>query len=129
MPKDGLWAESEHRLPVAWPEKAVLPITVMNGAAPEQGKFRLLAMDEVVVSFWLFLGHSLDVGAELAKRIAAEETEALTAQKKPNGEQLQEAQLLARNAIFRFVIMETEDARLAQALTYREQLAGCGRRS
>ena len=52
----------------------MLPIAVLSGAFPELGKYRLLAMDEVVASFWLFVHHALEAGAEIAKKISAQET-------------------------------------------------------
>ena len=55
---DTFWSENKVSFLAAWPEKAQLPIGIHDaGVLPKCGKFRLLALDEVVLSFWKFVGH------------------------------------------------------------------------
>lgn len=60
-PNDKFWESHVLRFPSAWPEKVHLPVTV---ADPSKlllsDKYRLLALDELVLAFWAFAGFAVN---------------------------------------------------------------------
>ena len=121
---DGFWIENEVNFPSVWPEKAVLPIAVVDASFPSVGKFRLLAMDEVVLSFWLFVNHLMEAAEQTSKLLQDAGGESPELQKKADAqqEQLAKARKLARNVVFSIVLIKSEDDRLTRSLSCREQL-------
>ena len=59
-PGDNFWCDNYVLFPAAWPDKCNLPIAVRDlNELP--CKFRLLALDEVVASFWLMVGKAAEI--------------------------------------------------------------------
>ena len=54
--EDNFYTENSPKFPESWPEKGTLPVVIRNTSrAPAQ--FKLLALDEVVASFWKVATH------------------------------------------------------------------------
>ena len=70
LPQDGYWEENEVCFPSAWPEKLTLPIAITDTSSlPTKGKFKLLALEEAVLSFWQFVHDCHQVKAESEKKL------------------------------------------------------------
>ena len=135
---DTFWSENKVSFLAAWPEKAQLPIGIRDaGVLPKCGKFRLLALDEVVLSFWKFVGHvaAKKEQAEVALRQMGgrpggespderlnwdEESTKLSQVITECEEQLDKARLLQRNVPFSLIYVASQEAREKEALSLRE---------
>ena len=54
--EDNFYTENSPKFPESWPEKGTLPVVIRNTSrAPDQ--FKLLALDEMVASFWKIAAH------------------------------------------------------------------------
>ncbi len=77
-PEEDFWKTHLPSFPRAWPDKCSLPVSVSNaGVFP--ARFRLLAMDEIVLSFWKFVGHTIYLGCR------GEEPEGPRSRERPRG--------------------------------------------
>ena len=134
--KDDFWKSNVIAFPQSWPEKCMLPVSV-NDPSLFPSKFRLLAFDELVLSFWKFVGYVVHMSETAATDIKAAScanggesppsgtAEALEAAKKHKQDcekLLQNARHLHRNVPFTFIFCDGESARYSEALSLREDI-------
>ena len=127
---DTYWDENEVNFPVSWPDKCSLPIGVYDPSMlPINGKYRLLALDEVVASFWKFLGHAATRKALATGKVLSDaEKEQLRAEVEKLQEriahlekELAKARLLQRNVPFTLIFVKDENHFKDEALSLREE--------
>ncbi len=59
--------------PFAWPEKVGLPVLLRDSQGlPARGKWKLLALDEVVASFWQFVDRAAHLHEEWMRKVGEE---------------------------------------------------------
>ena len=134
--KDDFWKINVIAFPQSWPEKCMLPVSV-NDPSVFPNKFRLLAFDELVLSFWKFVGYVVDLlatataatraaslacGSETPPPESGEALEAARKQKLDLEKLLQKARSLHRNVPFTFIFCDGESARYSEALSLREDI-------
>ena len=139
---DKYWESNVVQFPRAWPERLTLPVGLGDATSlPAKGKYRLLAMDEAVLSFWLFVEHatnSVKLASDNISKIQAEPEASPGApeasprrwdgktleqwkERKAHSEaQLQKAAHLQRNVVFSLTVVGQD--RLVRALTCREEI-------
>ena len=134
MPSDGFWDENDPLFPAAWPAKYTLPVVVRDPASfPKE--WQLLAMDEVVVSFWKITDFAQRRLEAMTKRLAAPDVpqaEGDVLQKKVEvyTEQLEKARKLQRNVIICvecFKDQAESDDRAWKAVTVEQLQTNCQR--
>ena len=72
MLSDGFWEENDPLFPAAWPAKCALPVAVRDTSALPK-EWQLLAMDEVVISFWQIVDFAMRVIDNMTKRLAVKD--------------------------------------------------------
>jgi hypothetical protein len=147
LPQDCYWEENEVCFPSAWPETLTLPIAITDTSSlPTQGKFKLLALEEAVLSFWQFVHHCHHVTAESEKEcqkhvgeggggensegpssasrdtIATKKIEELKQKVERMNEQIERAHRLSRNVTFAIWYVENDKERERKSLDAREQV-------
>ena len=125
---DNFYTENSPKFPESWPEKGTLPVIIRNTSrVPAQ--FKLLALDEMVASFWKIAAHcraqigvmKLDVDKAEAddkpdrKKYLQEKIESYE-------QQLEKARRLARNVPVSIVYCDSDEAARDKALSKREEV-------
>lgn len=122
---DVFWQTHRVQFPRAWPEKCALPVGVSDPASVGP-KHRILAMDELVLSFWKFVGYvQAMIDARLAHQRRPASAEVLPGVKEELAALLatmEDARRLARNVPMTFIYCPTEQDRFSEALSLREDL-------
>ena len=134
-PATDFWQHNEIHFPQSWPDKLTLPVSI-NDPGKFPLKYRLLALDEVVLAFWKMVGHvagmveSSKAEVTKAKSSGGETPDDAAKKKITDCEQkfqvlealMDSARRLHRNVPISFVFVESESARHAEAISLREEV-------
>ena len=125
MPSDGFWEENDPLFPAAWPAKCVLPVLIRDPASLPNS-WQLLAMDEVVISFWKIVDFTQRRLDSMNKRLSETDVPEKEAEvlKKKVGEYevlLENARKLARNVPISVEWFEDQAASDDRAVSLREE--------
>ena len=120
---DVFWKSHCVSFPDFWPDQCAIPVGVMDPKTwPKQ--YRVLCFDELVLSFWKFVGYLqsvIDIRTQ-AKKKYPDQADTYQASLAVLSEQMASARRLQRNVPFIFMHTPTEADRYTEALSLREDI-------